>query len=176
MKLATIMLSTLIIFSIAGCKNKSAQPSSEKVSKDLVDSFKKLDQEAIDITIRNRWLAERLDAALTELERCHGLETPVFDFGKSTGGIPDSCKPGFKRKEPEFYAPYPILSKSTLPTRYEAYVYSESLTARINMEMRIREPIHFGTDKYVEYLEQRIKHLEEHLGKKTTSETTQERQ
>ncbi|MCJ7777749.1 MAG: hypothetical protein MUP16_05490 [Sedimentisphaerales bacterium] len=174
MKLVTIMLSALIIFSIAGCKNKSTQPSSEKVSKELVDSFKKLDQETIDITIRNRWLAERLDAALAELERCHGLETPVFDFGKASGGIPDSSKPGFKRKEPEFYAPYPILSKSNLPTRYEAYVHSESLTAHINMQMRIREPIHFGTDKYVEYLEQRMKRLEEHLDKKTISNTTQE--
>jgi len=163
MKITYMIFSAFIILNVSGCKEKNAQPSSEKVSKELVDSFKKLDQEAVDTTIRNRWLAERLDAALTKLEQYHGLETPVFDFGKATGNIPDSSIPGFKPRKPEFYSPYPILTKSNSPTKYESYIYSEALTAHINMQMRIREPIHFGTDKYIEYLEQRMKRLEKYI-------------
>lgn len=177
MKPVMIVLSTFLALGIWGCKYKHSQPSSEKVSKDLVDSFKKLDQEAVDLTMRDRWLAERLDAALSELEKHYGIETPVLDFGKATNDIPDSYKPGFREIKSEFYVPYPILSsESNLPTQYEAYVYSESLTARINMEIRIRQPFHFRTDKYVEYLTQRMKRLEKYIDESKDVNTPAEMQ
>ena len=172
MKSITLTILVVLVFCILGCKHKHGQPSSEKVSKDLVDSFNKLDQEAIDITIRDRWLAERLDAALSELEKRYGLETPVFDFGKTIEGLPDNSKSSYRETKSEFYAPYPILSsKSNLPIQYEAYVYSESLTARINMEMKIRQPFQFNTDKYVEYLEQRMKRLEKYIDESKDTNT-----
>ncbi len=155
----------LIVVTLLGCKNNTAQPTPEAVSEKLAFNVRTLQYRAEESSMQVAWLRAHLEKCLRGLEKQHGLKPEKFDWAEAIGFPKVKRDPNhperYLSKPRPFYVPYRGIKKPEI--EIERYRDIEELSATVSLTNTTLANNMLGMDKYIKHLEERLKRLESHL-------------
>jgi len=155
----------LIVVTLLGCKDNTAQSTPEEVSEELVLNVLTLQYRTQELSMQVGWLRAHLEKCLRELEKQHGLKPEKFDWAEAIGFPKAKRDPNhperYLSKPGPFYVPYRGIKTPELKT--EKYTDMARLSATIGLTNTTLANNMLGMDKYIKHLEERLKRLEDYL-------------